>query len=52
MQFAAYIAVSFITFFHDHLVPFFFIIVCMIVWFVCFLFNFVNYVYYCYVYLF
>jgi hypothetical protein len=38
MKFAVYMAFSFITFFHVHLVPFFLVIVCtrMIVCFECF----------------
>jgi len=36
MKFAAYVVFSFITFFHVLLVPFFFIVVYMVVCFVCF----------------
>jgi hypothetical protein len=52
MKFAAYIAFSFITFFHVILVPYFFHIVYMVVCFVCFcLILYVMYFYY-YVYVF
>ena len=49
MKFAAYTAFSFITFFHVLLVPFF-IVVCMVVYFVCFCLIFYIMYFYCYVY--
>ena len=52
MKFAAYVAVSFITFFHALLVPFFIVVyVCIYIYIYIYmlLFNFVNYLFYCYI---